>query len=678
MVYSLTVDGYTFKNPPEEYRKLIRLSNNPQPSIDKEATDFYQSGSQDIQFSCEGTLALDPALGGTDDLDELERLQKIAITGGEVTVQFDPFFSGKCVIEDDPFRQSESESDYSFTFTVNEETTSDSAYPARNPPDTGNTFKLGSLDLGYDPDTVSQNYERNTEETKRLQGLVRSVDTAGLITTVRLSGMIDGEGQAELWQKARNNVLAYLSAEFQKGWCLIDSLSIRNQPEAPDYLEGLFQYELSVYIVKDPASGIGDVSSYVDQEVKRTGTYTGDPDDGESSFDGQEFTVKRGTGSLDGNYLEWGTTTVTLSDNDTNYSYVDDQDGDGYGEVKVNQSAFPADALPFYRVEVSNGTVQKVVDVRAILLKDRKSEEGGNDGGDSENGDPYITVKGGDYEIASGTVSKWNTTKLLLESNTRNYVWIEDSQPNGTAQVNTNASAYPTSGNFVEMYRVDTDSESVTNIIDDRPPDISEEDSDTGDADLTLQDGFSLDDSEFDFERFLRFSDSISMSGNAKWQGILSVTDSLSISESGLIPAVGSTSFTDSITVKDGGSSQQANKLTTTITLNGESVDATVYEDTDNDGTAENQQTITLSDGSSQTVINGFSGSTSSDYWIRFDLSTTDSSVTPTVEKASLDVGGSGVDEDQNPNTEWTVYGAKYDSSGNEYEGGGMVSVYDR
>ena len=530
MAYELTVAGYKFQNPPEEYRKLARVGNNAQPAVGKEATDFYQSDSQDLQFQCEGTLALDPPLGeDTDDLAELERLQEIAIQGGEVEVVFTPFFEGTCVIEDDPFRQSEGESSYQFTFSVNEDRTLGSGgWPTRNPPDTGNTFELGSINIGYDPDSVQQNYERQTESVKPLRGVAQSVDNAGLVPKVQVSGNIDGEGQEELWQKARGNVLAYLSAEFQKGWCLIDSLSIRNNPDAPDYLDGLFQYDLDVLIVKDPESGIGSVSSYVDQKVKRTGTYAGDSDSGNSSFTDLEFTVEGGTGSLDGDYLEWDKTTLTLSDNDTNYVYVDDADGDGYGTVKANQSAFPADGLELYRVETANGEITKVVDIRAILIEDQDSEEGGDDGGETIGGDVYFTVFGGDYEIVNGTTSTWADTRLLLASSDRNYIWVEDDNTDGQAEVNTSTSGYPSSGNFIQMYRVDTDADSVTNIIDDRPADINDSGTDTGDADLNLTETLSVRD-QFNFERLLTLDDVLAVQDPSPLPalGLLDLADTL-------------------------------------------------------------------------------------------------------------------------------------------------------
>jgi hypothetical protein len=679
MAYELSVAGYTFENPPEEYRKLARLSNNPQPYVNKEASDYYQSDSQDLQFQVEGTLALDPALGGTDDLDELERLQEISISGGEVEVQFDPFFSGKCVIEDDPFRQAEGESTYEFTFTVNSESTDNSAYPARSPPDTGNTFEFGDLDLGYDPDEVSQNYERQTEKVKRLQGIARSVDNDGLIPKVRIGGSIDGEGQAELWQKARDNVQAYLSAEFQKGWALMGSLSIRNNPEAPDYLEGLFTYEMELMIVNDAESGIGEVSSYVDQEVQEAGTYASDSDSGDSSFEDLDFLVLYGSGSLDGSFIEWNSTRITLSDNNTNYVYVDDTDSDGQGKVKVNQSAFPADSVPLYRVEVSGGTIQRVVDVRAILLNDRERQEGGGDGGETIEGDIYFTVFAGDYEIASGTTSSWNDTRLLIASNDLNYVWVEDDNADGSGQVNTSTSGYPSSGNYIEMYRVETDTGSVTDVFDDRPSSLASGRS--ADADLNLSDGISIDD-DLDYERLLTLEDTLGITGVDLLPalGVVKLSENLSMVDVD-VEAVGFTSLTENLSVLDGGTATSGGisgdpTLDYSVTLNGGSITATIYQDTSGDGTANKQESVNLQDGTNSTTLTNLDGGSGTAVWIEFDIISGGEETTPDVDSASVDVP-SGTGADQNPDTNWRIAPGKYDTSGNEYEGGGVTATYE-
>ena len=383
MPYSLTVDGYTFANPPEEYRKSARLANSPQTAFNKRSTNFYQSDSQELQYRADGTLALDPALGGTDDLAELEKLQEIAIQGGEVEVAFDPFFSGKCVIEDDPFRQSGGESTYQFTFTVNTDSTDDSTYPSHSSPETGNTFEFGHLDLGYDPREVQQNYERQTETVQRLQGIARSVDIEGLIPTVTVSGMIDGGGQAELWEIARKNRLGYLSAEFQNGWALVDSVSIRNSPAAPDYLTGLFQYDLDLLVVMDPGSGIGEASKYVDRGVQDSNTYVSNCDDdgvyerlGTDSDDypfALDYRVSGGTGKLTGTYIEWAESFGTLDQNATNYLYAEDPDTDGYGQVNVGTSGFPADTVHLYEVDTGTSSVDAIRDQRSCLTGTRLS-----------------------------------------------------------------------------------------------------------------------------------------------------------------------------------------------------------------------------------------------------------------------------------------------------------------
>lgn len=390
MAYSLTVAGYTFENPPEEYRKLARLSNSPQTAIGKESTAFFQSDSQDLQFQVEGTLALDPPLGeASDDLDELEELQDLAIAGGEVAVEFDPFFSGQAVIEDDPFRQQDGESSYQFTFSVNSEDTDSSAYPAHSTPETGNTFEFGDLDLGYDPNQVQQNYERQTEKVKRLQGIARTVDNDGLIPKIQISGLIDGGGQAELWDKARSNVLAYLSAEFQNGWALLDTVSIRNAPEAPDYLTGLFRYDADLLIVMDPASGIGETTKYVDQEVKESSQYVSDcTEDGlfERLGDNTEdypyaldYSISGGTGKLNGDYLEWQEDFGTLDQSATNYIWIEDPDGNGYGQVNTGTSGFPGNAVPLWEVDTGSSSVDAIRDQRVCLTGSREPDTGFGD-----------------------------------------------------------------------------------------------------------------------------------------------------------------------------------------------------------------------------------------------------------------------------------------------------------
>jgi len=50
-------------------------------------------------------------------------------------------------------------------------------------------------------------------------------------------------------------------------------------------------------------------------------------------------------------------------------------------------------------------------------------------------------------------------------------------------------------------------------------------------------------------------------------------------------------------------------------------------------------------------------------------------STTPEFRGGTLEGTISG-GADQNPNTTWEILGATYDSSGNEYEGGGVISRY--
>jgi len=366
MAFELTIDGYTFDNPPLDYRKRVDLGNSPQPHYEKTATPFYRSDSQQITLTVSGRVNLNDQ----SDLDELSKLQEKGIQGGEVDVQFDPFFSGTGVIEDDPFEEENQRGRYEFSIAINEETTDSSAYPAHATPTTGNTFELGDFDFGFDPESVSQEYERQTERVDRLQGVAQTSDTKGLVTRVSLEGRVDGGGQAELWDKARANALAYLTAEFQNGWALLNTLSVSNDDATPDYIQGLFAYSAEFLIVKDPSSGIGETSQFINHDVGDSGTYTSDGDAGSGSDDGGlDFKVLGGTGSIDGRYVDWVTTTITLDDNTTNYVFVDDSDQDGVGQVTYNTTGFPSsDALPLYEVDTSNGNIVDVRDVRDSLL----------------------------------------------------------------------------------------------------------------------------------------------------------------------------------------------------------------------------------------------------------------------------------------------------------------------
>jgi len=83
--------------------------------------------------------------------------------------------------------------------------------------------------------------------------------------------------------------------------------------------------------------------------------------------------------------------------------------------------------------------------------------------------------------------------------------------------------------------------------------------------------------------------------------------------------------------------------LTTDVSLNGGSVDVTVYEDTDSDGTAENQETVSVADGTNTvelTTLDG--GSFGYDYWV--DIAPTAPSVTatPKVNRVEVDNGATG------------------------------------
>lgn len=556
MAYSLTIAGYEFDNPPEAYRKHVTLGNTPVPHYEKGLAQFYQSDQQELQFEVEGRLSLNEQ----NDLDELEELQQLAIEGGEVEVEFDPFFSGKCVIEDDPFSQADNLSRYRFIMTVNEDTTDSSAYPTHATPTTGNTFKLGSFDFGYDPETVEENYERQTNTVDRLAGVSQSVDNAGLVTKVTIDGNTDGGGLKALWDKARKNELSYLDAEFQKGWALIADLSIQNNENAPDYLKGLFQFNLDLLIVSNPEGGIGEVSSFIDHDVKDSGTYVSDSDSGSYSKDAGSlsFTVSNGTGSLNGDYVAWDTTEVLLSDNATNSVYIKDDDGDGNGTVASATSGYPADTVHLFTVLTSGGEITEIDDDRAILVKENDAEPGEllNTLG------LYAKLNKGSGDTTGGTTVAWVTTEVLLSANATNYVFVDSK-----GDIDANTSGYPT--DTVHLYRLDTDADSVTTVTDDRPSDLSGS-SDSSNSDLVFSEDFVIDDSAFEFARILALSDSFDLgdAGTLPWLGLVALQESIAdIDDSALLPALGIASLSESVSVNDGGSASTTGGGTTSESL---------------------------------------------------------------------------------------------------------------
>jgi hypothetical protein len=445
MTSRLTVDGYTFDNPPSDYRKIIQLSNNPQPFFNRFSSDFYQSDSQDVQFQVSGELSLNES----SDLSELETLQKKAINGGEVSVEFDPFFSGKGVIVDNPFTQEDQRGSYDFTFKINKIDTDPTGYPAHATPTTGNTFELGSFNFGFDPDSVEEEYQRQTASVETLQGLNRVVDNKGLVPEVTVSGRTDGAGGQALWDKARTNALSYLSAEFQQGWSLITRLQVGNDPDTPDFVTGLLQYSADFLIVKDPSGGIGNVSSFIDHAVRDTGYYTADPDAGDSDADTVTFSVSSGDTDLSGQPTSFPAATVDVQLDTTNYVYVADPDADGTGEVRVNQSAFPSDAAPLVEVETDDSGVTNTIDRRDT------DTSGGDDTLDSIG----FTVDAGSDSDAGVS---WSKTVLQLDPNATNYVYADGS----SGDVSVNTSGFP-SGD-VDLYEVQTDATSVDVVLDQR------------------------------------------------------------------------------------------------------------------------------------------------------------------------------------------------------------------
>ena len=93
----------------------------------------------------------------------------------------------------------------------------------------------------------------------------------------------------------------------------------------------------------------------------------------------------------------------------------------------------------------------------------------------------------------------------------------------------------------------------------------------------------------------------------------------------------------NSVTLESEPTLQRTASLTPTSTLNGGSIGATVYEDSDGDGAAENVEKVSLSGGTETIDLYGLDAGTGNDYWLAFDLTSGGAATTPTVDSATLD-----------------------------------------
>lgn len=80
-------------------------------------------------------------------------------------------------------------------------------------------------------------------------------------------------------------------------------------------------------------------------------------------------------------------------------------------------------------------------------------------------------------------------------------------------------------------------------------------------------------------------------------------------------------------------------ELTTTASIPANtSLSVTVYEDTDQDGVAENSTSQSIDDGTNTYVLSGFAGGEGNDYWLTIEPSTSDPTTTPSLTEAGIDI----------------------------------------
>lgn len=78
--------------------------------------------------------------------------------------------------------------------------------------------------------------------------------------------------------------------------------------------------------------------------------------------------------------------------------------------------------------------------------------------------------------------------------------------------------------------------------------------------------------------------------------------------------------------------------LTASTTLNGQTAEVTVFEDTTGDGTADNTETVTLNDGVDSRSLSNLSGGSGNDYWLNVELSNSDIEETAKIDYIELAV----------------------------------------
>jgi hypothetical protein len=78
--------------------------------------------------------------------------------------------------------------------------------------------------------------------------------------------------------------------------------------------------------------------------------------------------------------------------------------------------------------------------------------------------------------------------------------------------------------------------------------------------------------------------------------------------------------------------------LTASTTLNGQTAEVTVYEDTTGDGTADNIETVTLGDGVNSYNLSNISGGSGNDYWLGVNLTNSDIEKTAKIDYIELAV----------------------------------------
>lgn len=117
--------------------------------------------------------------------------------------------------------------------------------------------------------------------------------------------------------------------------------------------------------------------------------------------------------------------------------------------------------------------------------------------------------------------------------------------------------------------------------------------------------------------------------------------------------------------------------LAATVTLNGGSMTATVYEDVTGDGSADNQQTVSFSAGNNNYNLSNLALSAGNDYWVRLEMTPADVTSAIRADVLSIQNGGVSWDTESDWDGGRDAAGVVSDGLGDHAGAGSIAAGYE-